>query len=60
MTRDQDGTKQPEPGASPPPPPEPQQRPIEVAGKPWKPRLVGEEVKGSQGGRDKRVIFRSE
>lgn len=51
MTQDQDGSNQPKPGASPPPatPPAEQERPIEVAGKPWAPRFVGEEVKGSQG-----------
>jgi hypothetical protein len=51
MTQDQDGSNQPNPGASPPSPPPPtqQERPIEVAGKPWAPRFIGEEVKGSQG-----------
>lgn len=52
MTQNQDGPIQPE--TPPPPPPETAPPPSETIVKPWTPRLVPEEVKGSQGERIER------
>jgi hypothetical protein len=59
MTQNQDGPNQPD--TPPPPPPETPSPPppTEVAGpQKWRPRLVPEEVKGSQGERIERRDIR--